>query len=275
MFLPLISVVTPSLNQARFIEANITSVLRQEYRRVEHLVVDGGSTDGTIDLLKGYSHLRLTSERDRGQSDALNKGFRNATGDIVGWLNADDTYCDGTFARVVREFEDPAVMVVHGDGLETDATGAVLRALPGGVASPDGIIPYWKWMYAFVQPSFFFRRGVFDAVGYLDESLHYAMDYDFIIRCGLKYPFRYINVPLATLRLHAQSKTGMEVHSPVPAYIREMQRVSFRYWGGPGSARFYTYGTSFLAAVAGSAVRNLLMLPGSKSRMAIEQRRTR
>jgi hypothetical protein len=111
---------------------------------------------------------------------------------------------------------------------------------------------------------------VFDSIGYLDERLHFAMDYDFLVRCGLRYPIRYLSVPLANLRLYDESKTGREISSPVPAYIREMHTVSFRHWGGPADPRFYGYALSFLAAIAGSFVKNLLLFPGSKSRRALQ-----
>src|SRR3990172_11116719 len=114
MSLPKFSIVTTSLNQAGFIDANIGSVLAQQYPDAEHIVVDGGSTDGTLDILKRYPHLRCTSGPDRGQSQAFNKGLAMATGEVVGWLNSDDTYEPGVFRLVAEQFRDPDIHVVYG-----------------------------------------------------------------------------------------------------------------------------------------------------------------
>ena len=102
---PKITIVTPSFNQGKFIDENIQSVLTQNYPNFEHIIIDGGSIDGTVDILKKYSHLKWVSEPDRGQASALNKGFRMATGDVIGWLNSDDSYLPGTFEVVARAFD--------------------------------------------------------------------------------------------------------------------------------------------------------------------------
>jgi glycosyltransferase involved in cell wall biosynthesis len=269
MSVPKISVVTVSLNQAAYIEANIRSVLAQQYPGVEHIVVDGGSTDGTLDILKRHPHLRWISEPDSGQSNALNKGFAMATGEIVGWLNSDDTYEPGAFAAVAEKFADPAVKVVYGDGHEIDANGAITKAYVSRDVSFDGLVRYWRWRYEFVQPAFFFRRSVFAGVAMLDEALHYAMDFDLFIRLAAKYEFAYVPKPLANLRLHGESKTGKNYRKIVPAYIKEMQRVSYRNWGSPAGAGWLSYAASFAGAVLWSVVKNLLFLPGSKSRQRL------
>src|SRR5262245_7113023 len=123
MQLPTISVVTPSFNQAKFLRANIDSVLSQGYPHLEHIVIDGGSTDGSVDILRNYNHLRWISELDRGQTHALNKGFRMATGEVIGWLNSDDTYCPDVLREVGQKFEDRSIAVLCGDGYEIDAEG--------------------------------------------------------------------------------------------------------------------------------------------------------
>jgi glycosyltransferase involved in cell wall biosynthesis len=266
MPLPRISVITPSFNQAEFIERNIRSVLDQGYAAFEHIVVDGGSTDGTIDVLKRYPHLRWISEGDNGQTHALNKGFRMATGEIVGWLNSDDTYNAGAFALIGEAFSDPGVDVVYGDGFETGVDDEVLREFRSKNVSFEGLVRYWKWSYEFIQPSFFFRRTVFDEVGYLDEGLHYAMDVDFIIRLCTRFDLRYLPKPLANLRLYNASKTGKAYRKLIPDYIWEMQKVSYRHWGSPLSPRYWNYAASFGGAVTLSLVKNILMTPGSKSR---------
>src|SRR3982750_267888 len=113
--LPLISILTPSYNQGRYIQQTITSVLAQKYPRLEHIVIDGGSTDDTVSILKRYPHLKWISEKDRGQADSLNKGLAIATGSIVGWVNSDDFYAPGVFSRISEIFEDPDVQWLVGD----------------------------------------------------------------------------------------------------------------------------------------------------------------
>src|SRR5580658_3296860 len=131
---PKLSIVTPSFNQAQFIEATLRSVKSQHYPALEHIVVDGASTDSTVEILKrfaampGWEHLRWISEEDRGQSDAINKGFRMATGDIIGWLNSDDRYRPGCFRAVVEAFKaNPDIDILYGDYTWIDETGRILQ----------------------------------------------------------------------------------------------------------------------------------------------------
>ena len=265
------SIITPSFNQARFIEQNIKSVLDQNRTDFEHIIVDGGSTDGTLQNLEKYPHLKWTSEPDRGQSHALNKGFIKAQGEIIGWLNSDDYYCPGIFTSVAEKFRDKKVIALCGDGYEVDEQGSVLRPLSSAHMEPEELIRYWKWRYEFVQPALFFRRSVFDSIGYLDESLNYAMDYDFFIRLGRHTRIHYIPQPLANLRMYPESKTGKNAAKVIPAYIREMQKVSKKYWGSPLQSKYYGYALSLTAAVMFSVLKNLSFSPTSKSRDAIKR----
>ena len=266
-----ISIVTPSFNQAPFIEENILSVVNQKYPNLEHIIIDGNSTDGTVGILKRYSHLRWISEPDNGQTHALNKGFRMTTGEIVGWVNSDDTYCPDILNSVAERFNDPAVMVVCGDGYEIDDKGQIIKPVSSLRATPEDLIRYWKWHYEFIQPSFFFRRKVFDEVGYLDESLYYAMDVEFFIRLGKRYKFDYLKKPLANLRYYSTTKTGRNSGKILPGYIREMHTVSTRFWGEKTSWKYYSYLFSFLFAIGWSFVKNILFLPGSKSKDRIKK----
>lgn len=271
MALPKISVVTPSFNQAAFIESTILSVKEQNYADLEHIVVDGGSTDGTVEILKRHEHVRWVSEPDRGQTHALNKGFRMATGEIFGWVNSDDTYCPGILPIVEERFRDPAVMVVCGDGFEIDERGQVTHPMSSLRASPDRLIRYWKWDFEFVQPAFFFRRSVFEEVGYLDESLYYAMDMDFFIRLGKRYRFHHIPRPLANLRFYETTKSGRNAGKFIPDYVWEFHKVSVRHWGSPASFDYYGYLFSFLGAIGLSILKNAFFLPGAKTNTKLKQ----
>ena len=263
---PKFSIITPSMNQARFLEENILSVLAQQYPDVEHIIIDGGSTDATLDILKKYPHLRWVSEPDRGQSHALNKGFKMATGGIVGWLNADDTYCPNALTLVASAFERTGVMVVYGDGNEMDERGRVQRVRKTRGISSDSFIKYWKWKYEYTQPAVFFRKDVFDSVGFLDERLYYVMDHEFFIRLSLHYEFHYIPAVLASFRLHDESKTGQVYKKLLPDSVWELHRVSRRFWGKPSEGKYYAYMLSFAGGLVCSFFKNIFLVKGSKLR---------
>ena len=205
--LPLISIITPTLNQRRFIEATIESVLSQDYPRIEYIVVDGGSTDGTLDVLAKYEgRLTWISEPDRGQSDAINKGFRRAKGEILAWLNSDDTYMPSA-ARSAADYlvEHPDCAMVYGDGYLIDEEGRVTRRFPA--TEPFDL---WKLVYVIdyiLQQSAFFRREAVEAVGYLDECLHWGMDWDLFIKIGKRFRVDYLPKAMANLREYATAKT--------------------------------------------------------------------
>jgi glycosyltransferase involved in cell wall biosynthesis len=203
---PPVSVVTPSLNQAAFIKATIDSVLAQNYQPIEIVIVDGQSTDGTLAILHGYgTRVRWVSGSDAGQTPAINKGFRMATGEIIGWLNADDLYLPGAVAQAVAFLKShPAVDLVYGDADHIDEGGRVIAPYPTE--------PFrWQRLHetCFIcQPAVFFRRRVFDVVGFLDERLNCSMDYDYWIRIAQHCAMGYIPERLAQSRLHAGAKTA-------------------------------------------------------------------
>lgn len=204
--LPLVSIVTPSLNHARFIETTILSVKNQDYPRYEHLVIDGGSTDGTVKILNRYAHLVWCSEADRGQADAVNKGIGRAKGDIIGWLNSDDTFAPGAVRTVVEHFlGHPDVDIVHGDCVELDGNGRPRRTFKGHSVDLERLLLLDFVLY---QPAIFFRRRVFDTVGLLDTRLDLAMDYDYLVRAARVFPFYYVPVVLAHHRSSPASKTS-------------------------------------------------------------------
>jgi len=216
---PLISVVTPSYNQVEFIEDTIRSVRRQSYNNVEHIVVDGGSTDGTIDVLKEHDYLEFISEPDDGQADAINKGFEMANGDIVGWLNSDDVYFDtGVFDRVVRYFDHIGSDIVYGDMALINEDSEVLK-----LHCPPEFDAIKLLRYCFItQPSLFFASNVVEN-NRLDEDLEYVMDYEFWLRLSREYEFTHVNDVLAGDRNHSERKI-IANQDRMRAETREIQR---------------------------------------------------
>ncbi len=202
--LPLVSVVTPSLNDAEFIERTIQSVANQDYPNLEHIVVDGGSTDGTMEILKRYPKVRWISEKDSGQSDALNKGFKLARGEIVGWLNSDDTYNPGAIRSAVDCLEaHPSTAMVYSHCNIIDADDRIISTLYAPLFDLareliDHILP---------QPTIFLRATALAEVGYLDSRLHYIMDWEFFLRLGLKARIDRVDKVWANFRQADGTKT--------------------------------------------------------------------
>jgi GT2 family glycosyltransferase len=231
---PLVTIVSPSLNQGTFIEATIESVLGQGYPRLEYIVVDGGSTDGTLDTLRRYEgRLRWISGPDAGQAAAINRGFAMGEGEILGWLNCDDGYEPDAIARVVRSFLDhPEAMMVYGEARFVDAGGRDLGRCD--LVEPFDLDRLVHWGDIVVQPAAFFRRQGFEAVSGLDETLHWAMDYDLWIRLGRRYPVLYVAEPLAWYRLTGANKTA----SGGEARLAEIAAVGRRHGAGGLPAAF-------------------------------------
>jgi glycosyltransferase involved in cell wall biosynthesis len=237
---PSISIVTPSFNQAVFIGDALESIRLQNYSNLEHLVIDGLSVDGTIELLHSLEAdgkdmiLKCVLERDSGQSEALNKGFRQAKGDIIGWLNADDRYLPGCFNRIAQTFSDhPEVDVFYGDYILVDEHGKTLQIRPE-IEFNSFILRHHRVLYIATTATFF-RRRIFDEGNWLDETLHYAMDLDFFVRLTAKgYRFKHIPASLADYRLQPKSKTcsapnmQKEEHYQVIAAATEQQLKKLR-----------------------------------------------
>jgi hypothetical protein len=202
-----VSVVTPSLNQGRFLGATLQSVGAQDFPIQEHWVIDGGSADETLAVLRAAARpgLSWVSERDRGQAHAVNKGIARSTGEIIGWINSDDIYFPGALARAVEYFAShPQVDVVYGAADHIDVEGTVLSAYP----TADFDLPRLHEFCFICQPAAFFRRSCISRYGLLDERLHYCMDYEFWLRLGRSgAKFAYLPVKLAGSRLHADTKT--------------------------------------------------------------------
>ena len=225
--LPLVSIVTPSYNQAAFLEETIPSVLEQDYPRVEYIIIDGGSTDGSAEIIQRYAD-RLTywvSERDRGQTDAINKGFARATGSILAWLNSDDTYQPGALREAVDYLlAHPDVGMVYGDGNFIDEHSNVIGRFPS--AQTD--LKKLRRGYVHVcQQSSFFRADLWRKVGPLDPSFYFAMDYDLWVRLAQHAPLVYLPRTWANFRLHSDAKTINADDRCWP----EMLRVHYRDGG--------------------------------------------
>ena len=203
--LPLVSIVTPTFNMARFLPETIESVLSQDYPRIEYTVIDAGSTDGTIDILRGYGdRLQWISEPDKGQADAVNKGFARSQGEIFTFLNADDLYYPGAVSAAVEAFREHAdCAVVYGDANYTREDGSVI--------SPYPVQPFDAKLLGHLcyicQPASFINSAVFAETGMLDASLHLTLDYDLWLRIAKRHPMRKLNRLLATCRMHADNKT--------------------------------------------------------------------
>lgn len=208
-----VSVITPSFNQAAYIERTILSVLGQDHRDTEYIIIDGASTDGTVDILKKYAErITWVSERDEGQSSAINKGLRLASGDLVAYLCSDDTYEPGAITKVVEFFESHAgykwaygrCRIVDDGDREirksiTCYKNLLLRHYNYGKLLSENFIS---------QPATFWRREMLSKIGYLNENEYFCMDYEYWLRLGAEHPAGVIDACLANFRYHARSKSG-------------------------------------------------------------------
>lgn len=215
MYLPKISIVTPSFNQGKYLERTILSVIEQNYPNLEYIIIDGGSTDNSVEIIKKYErHLAFwISEKDNGQSAAINKGLAKCTGDIIAWLNSDDYYEAGAFRTVIKEFsENPAVGVVYGNcrAIYTNSQGNIIKQT---IVEPRDIntfnlLTYWVSPFLPPQPSIFWLKKYQDKTTLLNVSLNYAMDLDFWLQLDRVAIFKRTNEVLSNYLIHAESKSG-------------------------------------------------------------------
>lgn len=202
---PRIGIVTPTYNMAGFLEETITSVLSQNYPNLDYIVMDGGSKDGTVELLRKYEgRLRWVSERDKGQADAINKGFHALTGDIFAYLNADDTYLPGALGTVAEHFKkNPGVGMIYGEAYHVDVSGKILDRYP---TQPFDYYTLNNQCYI-CQPAAFLLREAYGNAGMINVDMHYALDYELWIRVAKMYGVKKVDEYLATSRMHMDNKT--------------------------------------------------------------------
>jgi glycosyltransferase involved in cell wall biosynthesis len=231
---PTVSIITPSFNQAAYIEETIRSVLLQNYQALEYIIIDGGSTDGTLDILRRYERwVQWVSEPDRGQTDAINKGMRLARGEVLAYLNSDDTYLPGAIDTVAHHLAThPEVGLVYGDCFAVNTDGVAFGTIHGHSYNLRRMIMRGEFV---PQQAAFWSRQVMDLIGLFDANLHYCMDHDYFIRTGQHFAVHYIPQPLATFRFHASSKTvsHQELH------WHEVMSVCRHYGMTPWTIWFY------------------------------------
>ncbi len=269
---PLVSIVTPSFNTAAYLPEMLDCIAAQTYSPIEHIVMDGGSTDGTVEILKRYEgkyNLRWISEKDRGQTDAINKGMRMTGGEILAYLNADDLYYPDTIRKVVEHFgRNPDCKALFGRCAILQADGKIShdyidsdhmknlsmeeRKYPTFetlLRKNSGIIP---------QPAAFWTREVFEKVGPFDESFHYTMDYEYWLRISREFRIGFVDETLAAFRIHEASKSGsLMVHRFWADAVRAARMHGGSAWSGVSWAFLRLYLTAPFRA---SAWRNLLGL---------------
>src|SRR4030095_10136160 len=235
---PLVSIATPSYNQGKYLEQTIQSVLGQDYARIEYLVVDGASTDDSVEIIKRYflksdglppEFQKLASgfhkinwwvsEKDSGQGDAINKGFGHANGEIIAWLNSDDYYLPGTISAVVKVFEEnPDVGMVYGDMLAVDERGQTINALKYKQHTLQDLLCF----QIIGQPSVFFRRVVLEKTGGLDTTFHFLLDHHLWVRIAQQGKILHVPQTWAAARYHAEAKNR--------AKAAEFGREAFLIW---------------------------------------------
>ncbi len=235
--LPTISVITPSYNQGGFIEQTIRSVLLQQYPKLEYIVIDGGSTDGSVDVIRRYDSWLAywVSERDRGQAQAINKGFLRSTGQVICWLNSDDYFLPGALLTVGKLLADQTGNhALAGHCLKVYQDGRPAVTLEGRYENRRRLLEFWKG-YQMHQAAIFWRREVFEKIGLLDEELHLILDFDYWARISRHFDFVNVDYVFAACNYHDEAKTGDEY----AGYHRDLKKYARRYWGSPFSAEYW------------------------------------
>jgi glycosyltransferase involved in cell wall biosynthesis len=242
-----ISIIVPSLNQGPFIERTILSILDQKYSNTEIIIIDGGSTDNTIGIIKKYEKFvsYWVSEEDRGQSHALNKGLKVCSGDLIGWLNSDDIYLPKVFqelAQVVNE--NPGYDIYYANRINVDADDSFISKVTYARSAPGFMAFFAKYRgLPFCSQASFFRKSVFSDVGGFEENFDIVMDVDFFYRCILhQKKFHYTNSVWGAWRQHGSAKTGSAFEQdPKRLTERELFLKKHNLYRGPGHSLLYVF----------------------------------
>ena len=226
MYYPKISIVTPSYNQAAFLERTILSVINQNYPNLEYIIIDGGSTDGSVEIIKKYEkHLTYwISEKDSGQSEAINKGFAKATGEIYAYLNSDDIYLGSTLETISNIFlKYPNVDLIYGNANLIDEND---NKIGNCIALPFKIKEFMNGVFSIPQPSSFWRKNVFESIrGFNERKKSYLDDANFILLRMTKFKFLLINKVFSDFRFHLKSKTGTNSEIQLQKNINDQQEI--------------------------------------------------
>jgi glycosyltransferase involved in cell wall biosynthesis len=234
MSLPKVTIVTPSYQQAAFLEQTICSVLDQDYPNIEYMVIDGGSTDDSVEIIQRYAS-RLAywvSERDSGQAEAINKGFQRATGEIVAWINSDDYYLPGAVRRAVEVLAaQPELGFVYADVLAVDGAGRPVNRMRYGDWGLDGLLSFRM----IGQPSVFMRRTALEQAGLLRADMGYLLDHDLWLRIAARIPIHYVPEMWSAARYHAAAKNVAQTDR----FCQEAYRVAEKLPSDPLLAERY------------------------------------
>lgn len=263
---PLVTIVTPSYNQGRFIGETIESVLTQDYPHIEYIIMDGGSRDETAEVAARYAdRLTFISEKDRGQSHAINKGFQRARGEIVAWINSDDTLLPGAVRRAVAALAaHPEAAASYGEGYLMDEAGFPTCRFPH--TQPFDMYRLSHISDYILQQSVFFRRAALEEIGWVREDLHYAMDWDLLIRLGQRWPLHYEPAYFGCLREYGEAKTFSGGGRRIAEITRMLREHTGQKW--PAGVLLYGMGT-YEAIVCQSIAQRLRNWPALSERLQL------
>lgn len=246
---PLVSIITPSFNQAKYLTAAYRSVVSQNYPNIEYFIVDGGSTDGSVDLIREWAEAKKSrlgwwiSEKDKGQADAINKGFSRATGEIIGWLNSDDMYMKGAIEKAVAVFKaNPDVGLIFSDVFSIDADSKLINVMRYGDWNLRDLMAF----NIIGQPGVFMRKRAFDEAGYLDPAYHYLLDHQLWLRIAINHNIRHVDDFFAAARFHSEAKNVSQTEGFSNDAFRIVEWMKSR----PELSKAYAYGRRKILAGA-------------------------